>query len=497
MTVRVTRAHLEVLTTSGTPLNGYVDSTYAFDFETHAGFTDSTYELQVQDPHNGFVDSQYSIPKIEAVNGFLESQYQIIGLAVQTGARDSRYTLDAQEARNGFVNTAYLLNLAANSADGWLDAAHVLDAYQEANGFVDTAYSLAAAFEGMTAAFVAVYTLENAPIAASGWLDSSFILDAFEARDGFTDATYELLAKLNYGTYLGSEYAIEVLQALESKRDSQYQLSAAFVAAQGYTDALYELQVLGQLNGHLDASYSLNAYLQAESFRQSSYLLNKALAAVDGFADADYVLNAYLPANGFVDGQYDIEILVALSGYADATYELFRLLQLDGYTDSQYFLDVTDAIYTWVVNANSGAPYRYEDHDFHSFGKLGNKYLGAKADGIYLLEGADDGGTEIDAIASTGRLDFGSSSYKRVLAAYLGVNSAGQVNLTLRTDADRSYGPYQFRVAPTGHQVERAKFAKGVKSRYWEFDIQNVAGGALDIDEIEFDVLDLAHRLKR
>lgn len=208
-------------------------------------------------------------------------------------------------------------------------------------------------------------------------------------------------------------------------------------------------------------------------------------------------MQAYLPANGFADAQYDLAIYTALNGWSDAQYELAALLQQTGWFDHSSFLDVTDAVYTWVVNQNTGAPARYENHDFHSFGKIGSDYLGAKADGIYLLDGDDDQGSPINAIASTGRMDFGSNRAKRVLAAYLGLDSAGQINLTLRTDADKSWGPYQFRVAPTGHQVERSKFAKGIKSRYWEFDIENVAGGDMDIDEIQFDVVELMQRLKR
>ena len=182
---------------------------------------------------------------------------------------------------------------------------------------------------------------------------------------------------------------------------------------------------------------------------------------------------------------------------ADAMYDLFTLLQAQGWMDSEYLLDATDAVYTWVQNQNTGAPSRYENHDFHSFAKLGPDYLGARDDGIYLLDAADDQGTDIDAIASTGRLDFGSTRAKRVLAAYIGLSSSGQMHLTLRTDGGKTTGPFQLRVPSTGAQVERTKLQKGIKSRYWEFDIENVLGSASEIDEIELDVIELPHRLKR
>jgi len=496
MTVRVTRAYLEVLTTPGTPLNGFADGTYDLDWTTYRGHADSTYVLPTVLALTGWADAQYSIPEIKRSQGYTDSMHAIEGLSVFTAELPSRYVLDARTGFSGYADSEYVLNLALAAANGWTDATQALNALVELNGYADSSAVLTAAFQAMNATFISVYELPNV-VARTGYTTAEYVFNAYVPQTGYADGTAALLTFLQLDTYFGSEYALEALQALETKRHSQYQLAAGYQAAQGYLDALYELQVRGELTGYLDSAFSLNALLQAQSFRQSSYLLNKALAAVNGFTEVPYVLNAYLPANGFLDGQFDLNVFVALTGYADSEYGLQQLLALTGHTDSNYFLDVTEAVYTWVINQNTGAPARYEDHDFHSFGRIGRSYLGAKADGIYLLEGDDDGGTPIDAIASTGRMDFGTSNIKRVLAAYLGVDGAGQVNITLRTDADHSYGPYQFRTTPTGHQVERVKFAKGIKSRYWEFDLENVDGGDLGIDEIEFDVIELSHRLKR
>jgi hypothetical protein len=71
------------------------------------------------------------------------------------------------------------------------------------------------------------------------------------------------------------------------------------------------------------------------------------------------------------------------------------------------------------------------------------------------------------------------------------------MHLTMRLDASKTVGPFQLRVPSVTAQVERTKLQKGIHSRYYEFDIENVLGSASEIDEIEFDVLDLGHRLKR
>jgi hypothetical protein len=497
MTVRVTRTFLEVLTTVGTPLNGFTDGSYDDDYTTYQGAADGTYQLSAPLELNGFVDAQYSLPKIASQTGFTDTQYNYVGLAVHTASLGAHFSLDARTGFTGAADSQHLLSLALNGATGWADGFKALEVLQALNSNADSQATLAAAFEGMTGFVSTVYALNKALVAANGYTDAEYEFDAWVPANGYTDSQHDLLAFLQRETRFGSEYTLDTFLQLEGRRNSQYGLAAGFVAAQGYADSLHELQVRGELTGWMDTAFSLEALQQATAYRRSSWVLNKALAAVNGFADAPYALQAYLPASGFTDGQYDIDIFVGLTGFADASYELQALLEATGYTDGNYFLDVTEAVYTWVVNQNTGAPARYEGHDFHSFGRIGRSYLGAKADGIYLLEGDDDGGSVIDAIASTGRMDFGSTRMKRVLAAYLGVDSAGQVNITLRTDANHSYGPYQFRVMPTGHQVERAKFAKGIKSRYWEFDLENVDGGDMSIDEIEFDVIELLHRLKR
>ena len=496
MTVRSTRSFLEVLTTVGTPLNGFADSTYDFDFETYESVAVGAYELSAPVELNGFVDAQHSLPNIVSQDGFTDSVHTIIGLSVHTASHGSRYLLDARAGVTGAVDSEYILNLARAGRTGWTDALQAIEVLQALNGYTESSAALTAAFEAMTGAANSVYLLPNI-VEHTGYATASYDFDAWVPASGFTDSIHDLLAFQQAETQFGSEYLLDTFLALESHRRSEYGLVAAFEAAQGYADSLHDLQVRGELTGYMDAAWSIEALQQFDAFRRSSWLLNKTLGAVNGFAEGAYALQAYLPASGFVDGQYDIDIFVGLSGFTDAAYEVLALIEANGYVDGNYFLDVTEAVYTWVVNQNTGAPARYEGHDFHSFGRIGRSYLGAKADGIYLLEGDDDGGTEIDALASTGRMDFGSTRMKRVLAAYLGVDSAGQVNISLRTDADHTYGPYQFRVIPTGHQVERAKFARGIKSRYWEFDIENVDGGDMGIDEIEFDVIELSHRLKR
>jgi hypothetical protein len=149
------------------------------------------------------------------------------------------------------------------------------------------------------------------------------------------------------------------------------------------------------------------------------------------------------------------------------------------------------------LNLNTGAPYRYEEYGFHSFAQLGNEYLGADEEGIYLLEGDTDDGAEIDALAVTGRTDFGLTNLKRVLGAYMGQDSSGQMHLTLVTDRGAVSGPYHLRVANEGPKTERSKFARGYKGRYWQLEIQNAAGNKAAVESIELELDVIGRRVKR
>ena len=51
-----------------------------------------------------------------------------------------------------------------------------------------------------------------------------------------------------------------------------------------------------------------------------------------------------------------------------------------------------------AMNTKNNAVTEYQDFDFNSLAKIGKHHYGCKADGIYLLNGADDAGTDIAAV---------------------------------------------------------------------------------------------------
>ena len=90
-----------------------------------------------------------------------------------------------------------------------------------------------------------------------------------------------------------------------------------------------------------------------------------------------------------------------------------------------------------------------------------------------------------------------ASELKRVMAAYLGVGSSGQVHLTLKTDQSQVSGPYRLRQATVGRKTERAKFNRGMKARHIQFELENTAGEAQEIDSVDLDIAVVRRKLQR
>jgi len=83
----------------------------------------------------------------------------------------------------------------------------------------------------------------------------------------------------------------------------------------------------------------------------------------------------------------------------------------------------------WVVNMDTGASSQYDNYGYNSFFERDGQYYGVADDGIYLLDGDDDEGDDIDALIEFGR----SSLYdvdgnrinrkKKIVNVYVGVSS--------------------------------------------------------------------------
>jgi len=498
MAIRVTQVILQVLHQGKSAQENAIGTLqYKHDYNALDGFVDADYAVEIGIVREGsLLQSSYFLAGFEQQESTpLSSQYDLDAFLQQENViLQGNYTLEVLLPVDGALTSAYALN-AFVILDGQHYSNYDLNAYVAkemtfgseyelqlfllAEGFMNSLYSVDVYLELLMQA-VSSYDLNIYVQNDNAILSSTFDLDALEAREFAIGSHYALLTFIQSDGFLDASYKVEVLKALEEKYGVNYSLNA-FEQLNGFTDSRYKIEVL-QL---------------AELGFGSHYLLD-IFKAFDGFVDSTAVLNAYQQANGFTDAQYGISIYLAREGFLDSAYDLQALLAANGYMDGTYLLDTTQELFAWVINHNTGAPSRYENYDFDAFAVIGEDFLAARGDGIYLLTGDDDNGADIDAIATIGRTDFEEPVLKRVTAAFLGLNSAGQAHLTIRTDQGITTGPYKLRQAPAASTTERAKFRRGIKSRYWEFDIENVLGGDLQVKSAEFETIILGEkRLKK
>lgn len=139
----------------------------------------------------------------------------------------------------------------------------------------------------------------------------------------------------------------------------------------------------------------------------------------------------------------------------------------------------------FALNTMTNGLTSYSSYGFNSFADFGGVVLGANSAGVYALTGADDAGAAIAALARSGVSDFGSDRLKRVRGAYVGYRTDGDLRFTVTTDEGE---PYEYRLTHTGKtgiHAHREKFGRGVKGRYWQYEISNTAGDDFDLDNVE------------
>lgn len=486
MAIRVTNLTMQVLHVGKLGVTGFLDDSYdhnytAYDMETVASFDvevgrsleaavgASTYFLAGFEQFDGpAFSTDYDIVAYEQQEAAVSEGFYTIEIWKQEeGSRTHAYTISAFVESEDFRQGNYDLNAYVGKS-AVVDSNYALDLYLLAQGYINGLYDIEI-YTDLIGQAVSSYDFLTYEQANAAIVDGTFDLDAWESREAAVGAHWALLTFLQSTGYLDTQSAIEAFQQAQAKLGFHYDLNAFLQLQQSY-DTAYDISVytLGELG--FVSGYSLDIY-----------------KAFSGFADATHLLDAFEAADQQSVHSYNVDIFLAATGSVDSAYFLDVLKAATGKVVGTYLLDATEELFTWVINQETGAPSRYENFNFNAYAKLGENYLAATADGIYLLDGDDDDGTAIDAIATVGRTDFDTPEMKRVTAAYLGLNSSGQAHLTLRTDQGLSSGPYKLRQLPSASTTERAKFKRGIKSRYWEFDIQNVDGGDLQVKSAEFE----------
>jgi hypothetical protein len=148
-----------------------------------------------------------------------------------------------------------------------------------------------------------------------------------------------------------------------------------------------------------------------------------------------------------------------------------------------------DTVQGWVVNTEGDMPIsEYDNYQFDSLTSYKGVFYGTSDTGLYVMGADDDAGTNITAEIASMMLDFGSSRLKRISAAYLGYTSENEMVLKVRSVDNGQLYEHWFKACPVTADAPREgriTVAKGLRSRYWQFELTNIEGGDFEIDQLE------------
>lgn len=226
-------------------------------------------------------------------------------------------------------------------------------------------------------------------------------------------------------------------------------------------------------------------------------------AAAAALHRANEMVEAMLELEGVADLHNSAFMLaperVAMGATIDSTAAMQELLAEALHVGA--VLDLAGEVYTVLaVNAVTAAVTRYANYPFNSMARVNTDYVGAADDGLYLLEGDTDDGDPIAAGMKTGLMDFGSADLKRVPNVYAGLTRAGRLVLKVVTASRADEAPkerwYALKQNLRGGDVVGGRFelGRGIKSRYWQFEVINVDGDDFELDALDIDLVRLSRR---
>lgn len=129
---------------------------------------------------------------------------------------------------------------------------------------------------------------------------------------------------------------------------------------------------------------------------------------------------------------------------------------------------------------------QYLNYNFNSFCSFGDAIIGASEDGLMVLDdGQSDEGDPIISFFELLTSDFGAANQKRIRTVYLGGETSGDIQITVKND-DRNEREKPITVHYTDNQQHRIKVpvSRSGKGRYWMLKLENVDGADFSIDTI-------------
>lgn len=142
------------------------------------------------------------------------------------------------------------------------------------------------------------------------------------------------------------------------------------------------------------------------------------------------------------------------------------------------------AFRTWALNTRKLALTEYTNFSFNSFAVFNGVVLGCGSSGVVVLgTQSADNTTAITGRVRTGQESFSSSVHKRVPRIYTSGTFPG--DMLFRTITEGGTRTYSLPLnGITRLQQRRIPVGKGPKSRFWQFEVENVNGADFGVNDI-------------
>lgn len=176
------------------------------------------------------------------------------------------------------------------------------------------------------------------------------------------------------------------------------------------------------------------------------------------------------------------------------------LLVDEGLVEETWLSEAGATTDAWTANTDTFAMSRYEGLGLDSLAVIAGVLHGSGPEGIYRIDADTDRGQPIHASVTTGLDDFGSEAVKRMRACYAGARTDGPGSLAVDV-RDVGYGRvawHSFTFEPRAGDdaaPQRAKLARGMRSRYWQIRITNVEGAEFTLNTLSLLADSLSRRV--
>ena len=140
----------------------------------------------------------------------------------------------------------------------------------------------------------------------------------------------------------------------------------------------------------------------------------------------------------------------------------------------------------WTAATDTFAMSRYTGYRFNSVAVIGGRLIAAGDGGLYELAGSNDAGGPIVATLTTGLSDVGDPQQKRVREVFVGYEADGTVAMKVSGTGIGAEAGYTYTLpgkTATDPTANRVKIGRGMRSRFWRFELSNPSGAPMKVAE--------------